>query len=213
MISFRGISTFFSLDTYMSHEGILYCKPHHKELFLPKAARNDAFDVETMSKTQEAIMKHQEQQRKHETIIRESNPVELEGVVKCSTNDKYSGLENLDVGSKFKMFEQTEDDERGPSSDRYGIMEKLKRMQEGADIEDLLAELDEELPSDENEEEEEDEDDYGLKEVQKKVNFAACDIFIMHLITRKKSSFHSTLCSLLFLSKKVTFTSKLKFQK
>ena len=105
----------------MSHEGILYCKPHHKELFLPKAARNDAFDVETMSKTQEAIMKHQEQQRKHETIIRESNPVELEGVVKCSTNDKYSGLENLDVGSKFKMFEQTEDDERGPSSDRYGI--------------------------------------------------------------------------------------------
>lgn len=161
-----------NLDTYMSHEGILYCKPHHKELFLPKAAKNDTFDP-NMSKTQELIMKRQEQQRKMETIICENTPEVLEGVVKSSTNDKYSGLENLDVGSKFAMFEKTEDEERGPASDRYGIMEKLKRMQEGADIDELLAELDEELPSDECEEDEEDEDDYGLTEVQKKTKNAS----------------------------------------
>merc|ERR1711953_1474964 len=41
------------------------------------------------------------------------------------------------------------------------------RLQEGGDVEDLLAELDEELPSD-DEEEEEDEEDAYLTEVQKK---------------------------------------------
>ena len=49
-----------------------------------------------------------------------------------------------------------------------GIMEKLKRLQEGADLDDLLAEMDEELPSDE--EDEEDEEDAYLTEVQKKVS-------------------------------------------
>ena len=53
-----------------------------------------------------------------------------------------------------------------PSSDRYGIMEKLKRLQEGEDLDDLLAEIDEELPS---ASEDEDPDEVGLTEVQKKV--------------------------------------------
>ena len=48
-------------------------------------------------------------------------------------------MEDLDVGSKFKKFEaaSNEDDlgsERVPSSDRYGIMEKLKRLQDGEDL-------------------------------------------------------------------------------
>ena len=34
----------FSLDTYMSHEGVIYCKPHHKELFQPKAVIMDILD-------------------------------------------------------------------------------------------------------------------------------------------------------------------------
>lgn len=157
----------------MSHEGELYCKPHHKELFMPKTVTNDIIDVENVTKTQEAVLRHQEQQRRMETIIRENNPVDLgDTVVKSSTYDKYSGLEELDVGSKFKMFEATskqeEELERGPSSDRYGIMEKLKRLQEGADLDELLAEMDEELPSDEEEEVEDEEDAY-LTEVQKKV--------------------------------------------
>ena len=102
-----------------------------------------------------------------ETIIRESEPVELgDDVVKSSTGDKWSGLEDLDVGSKFKMFESTDEEPRAPASDRYGIMEKLKRLQEGADLDDLLAEMDEELPSDS--EEEENEDEYGLTAVQKR---------------------------------------------
>ena len=44
-------------------------------------------------------------------------------------------------------------------------------MQEGADLDDLLAEMDEELPSDEDQKEEnkyEREEDYGLTEVQKR---------------------------------------------
>ena len=44
------------------------------------------------------------------------------------------------------------------------------KLKEGADLDDLLAEMDEELPSDKEgeEEEEEDEEDYGLTEVQKR---------------------------------------------
>ena len=48
----------FSLDTYMSHEGVIYCKPHHKELFQPKAVIMDILDEKRDSKakkTQEII--------------------------------------------------------------------------------------------------------------------------------------------------------------
>ena len=107
-----------------------------------------------------------------ETIVRENEPEVREDVVKASVpgrEGKYAGLEDLDVGSKYKMFEKNEDDpERGPASDRYGIMEKLKRLQEGADLDELLAEMDEELPSASGSEE--DEDDYGLTEVQKRAS-------------------------------------------
>ena len=67
------------------------------------------------------------------------------------------------------MFENGGDEDdapRGPSSDRYGIMEKLKRLQEGEDLDDLLAEMDDEFPV--VSESEEDEDLYGLTEVQKR---------------------------------------------
>ena len=52
---------------------------------------------------------------------------------------------------------------------RYGIMEKLKRLQDGEDVAELLAEIDDEMPSEEDEEEDEDPEEYGLTEVQKKV--------------------------------------------
>ena len=81
---------------------------------------------------------------------------------------KWEGLENLDVGSKFLVFEKKDDDEK-KTSDRYGIMEKLKRLQAGEDVSDLLAEIDDEMGVDEEEDFEEEEDDYGLTQVQKKV--------------------------------------------
>ena len=81
---------------------------------------------------------------------------------------KFAGLDDLDVGSKFKMFENGGDDDgpRGPSSDRYGIMEKLKRLQEGEDLDELLAEMSDEFPT--VSEPEDDDDMYGLTEVQKR---------------------------------------------
>ena len=101
-----------------------------------------------------------------ETIVRESRPVELEGVVKSQVdNQKWDGLEDLDVGSKFLMFEKQEDKQK---SDRYGIMEKLKRLQAGEDVGELLEELNDEIGDYDGEEDEEDPDDYGLSEVQKK---------------------------------------------
>ena len=45
----------FSLDTYMSHEGVIYCKPHHKELFQPKAVVNSEPDAKNGN--QDAVSK------------------------------------------------------------------------------------------------------------------------------------------------------------
>lgn len=33
-----------SLDTYASHQGVIYCKPHHKDLFKPKAVTKDSVE-------------------------------------------------------------------------------------------------------------------------------------------------------------------------
>ncbi len=57
-----------------------------------------------------------------ETIVRENRPVELEGVVKSRVDDsKWEGLESLDVGSKFLMFEKggSQDRETRVASDRW----------------------------------------------------------------------------------------------
>ena len=56
--------------------------------------------------------------------MRESRPVELEGVVKSRVDDsKWEGLESLDVGSKFLMFEKggSQDRETRVASDRLEI--------------------------------------------------------------------------------------------
>jgi len=41
----------------MSHEGIIYCKFHHKELFQPKVVKEDLVDVSGKNFTQDAISK------------------------------------------------------------------------------------------------------------------------------------------------------------
>ena len=44
----------------MSHEGIIYCKPHHRELFQPKVVVNDILDDKKdkkNKKTHEVISK------------------------------------------------------------------------------------------------------------------------------------------------------------
>ena len=33
-----------NLDTYASHQGVIYCKAHHKELFMPKAVEKDSME-------------------------------------------------------------------------------------------------------------------------------------------------------------------------
>jgi len=171
-----------NLDTYASHQGVIYCKPHHKDLFKPKAVTKDSveeimkknidfscYNEESTEGNSKSVERHQRQQRRMETIVRENKPVELEGVIKSQVDDqKWEGLDKLDVGSKFMMFEKSAKDERHGASDRYGIMEKLKRLQAGEDVAELLAEIDDEMPSDGGEEEEEDPDNYGLTEVQKK---------------------------------------------
>jgi len=171
-----------TLDTYASHQGIIYCKPHHKELFMPKAATKDSVeeilrkksnvDFSVYDQDEKAQARHERQQKRMETIVRENKPVELEGVLKSNVDDrKWEGLDKLDVGSKFMMFEKAGSEEKH-SSDRYGIMEKLKRLQAGEDVADLLAEIDDEMPSENEEDYEYEDDDSGLTEVQKKANKA-----------------------------------------
>jgi len=170
-----------TLDTYASHQGVIYCKPHHKELFQPKPVSMDLtqdiinknLDFSTQDPLDRITERHRAQERRMETIVRESKPVELQGVIKGKVDDsKWEGLEQLDVGSKFLMFEKAGEEKKAGGSDRYGIMEKLKRLQEGEDVEDLLAEMDEEMPSCSEDEDEVDEETLGLTEVQKKAHNA-----------------------------------------
>jgi len=169
-----------NLDSYASHQGIIYCKPHHRDLFKPKAANTDISDEITKRNLDFAhydvdgdiVKRHKRQEQRMETIVRENNPVELAGVIKSKVDDaKWDGLDKLDVGSKFMMFEKAaEEKESRSASDRYGIMEKLKRLQAGEDVGELLAEIDDEMPSDGEGEEEGDPAEYGLTEVQKKAH-------------------------------------------
>jgi len=176
-----------TLDTYASHQGVIYCKPHHKDLFKPKAVSVEEeiskkgrpgpsanVDFASYSLDGDVVERHKKQERRMETIVRESKPVQLEGVVKCAPDaGKWDGLDKLDVASKFNMFEKAaeeQDRDRRQATDRYGIMEKLKRLQDGEDVAELLAEIDDEMPSEEEDEEEEDPEEYGLTEVQKKAH-------------------------------------------
>merc|ERR1719309_1774799 len=167
-----------NLDSYASHQGVIYCKPHQRDLFKPKAVATDPHEQSIKrniefanydAMEQDVVQRHKKQERRMETIVRENNPVELEGVIKSRVDDsKWDGLDKLDVGSKFMMFEKAgEEKELRAASDRYGIMEKLKRLQAGEDVTELLAEIDDEMPSEEEDEEEEAEY-YGMTEVQKK---------------------------------------------
>lgn len=51
-----------SVDTYQSHESILYCKQHFKTLFSPKIVEDSNEPIKV---------------KKHEMIILENQPIEL----------------------------------------------------------------------------------------------------------------------------------------
>nr|CAD7255946.1 unnamed protein product [Timema shepardi] len=150
-----------TLDIYSSHEGQLYCKPHFRELFKPKAVVEDE--------------KEMPRRRRHEMIIRESQPIELPpGVVRASDKPDL-GLEecsSLNVKSRFQVFEkgvdtQDADLERSPSNVNVkrspSILSKLARFQaKGMDIgvtDDSLNGIPYEETSSSSEEEEEEEEE------------------------------------------------------
>ncbi|XP_021964780.1 uncharacterized protein LOC110860034 isoform X2 [Folsomia candida] len=91
-----------SVDTYSSHEGKLYCKPHHRSLFLPKQViRSSEEEMEPVTKP------------KPTCIIRENDPVQLPPDVVRASDSLGTGLEDLqiDVKSRFEMFEKKKSDD------------------------------------------------------------------------------------------------------
>ena len=75
------------------------------------------------------VERHKKQERRMETIVRESKPVQLEGVVKCAPDaGKWDGLDKLDVASKFNMFEKAAEEresDKRHASDRWDLDVKL----------------------------------------------------------------------------------------
>lgn len=119
----------FSVDTYQSHESILYCKAHFKSLFAPKA----------VEETNEV------KPRKLEMIIRESQPVELPPDVVRSSDKADLGLEELqqlNVRQRFQVFENAGQQEKKHELDKTSsvkrstsILSKLARFQaKGMDV-------------------------------------------------------------------------------
>ncbi|KAJ6641942.1 LIM domain-containing protein WLIM2a [Pseudolycoriella hygida] len=121
-----------NVDTYESHESILYCKPHFKALFTPKAVEDN-----------EPVPP-----RRPELIIRENQPIELPPDVIRSSDKADLGLEELhqlNVKSRYEIFENagqiTEQDapqlDRSPSGVKRSatILSKLARFQsKGIDV-------------------------------------------------------------------------------
>lgn len=93
------------VDTFETHEGILYCKLHFKSLFSPKAVEDTESDTP----------------RKPELIIRESQPVELPpDVVRSSDKNDLglSELHQLNVKERYNIFENAKRDETHYMLDR-----------------------------------------------------------------------------------------------
>merc|ERR1712179_506501 len=171
-----------TLETYQSHEGNLYCKPHFKELFQPKAVVED-----------ENVARQERLKRRPRMIVLENNPEELaEGVVRATDKPDY-GLEELssaNVKQKFSMFENKgkekvnrslepahvrrsqslmdkaarflKQNEDGDSEGEYGV-ESSYLGEYGDDDDD---DDDEDDEDEEEEEEEEEEDEYEEVEVE-----------------------------------------------
>ncbi|KAJ8969569.1 hypothetical protein NQ314_001690, partial [Rhamnusium bicolor] len=166
----------YRVETYVSHEGNLYCKPHFKSLFAPKVVED------------EAPPRH----RKPELIIRENQPLELPpGVVRASDKPDLGleELQSLNVKERFQVFEhhqsEVQESDRGTTPINVkrspSILSKLARFQaKGMDVgvsdEALNGIPIEESSSEEEEEEEEvpegeDPTLYKARKVQKEKPF------------------------------------------
>ncbi|BET02778.1 LIM domain [Nesidiocoris tenuis] len=148
-----------TVDIYSSHEGELYCKPHFKELFKPKAVVEDEEPV---------------RRRKPEMIIRENQPIELPPDVVRASDKPDLGLEelsSLNVKSRFQVFEKGDNVdgelERSPTQVSVkrssSILSKLAKFQKkGMDVgvtdDALNGYVYEETSSSEEDEDEEDEE-------------------------------------------------------
>merc|ERR1711962_692500 len=152
-----------TLETYQSHEGNLYCKPHFKDLFQPKAVVED-----------ETVARQERLKRRPRMIVLENNPDELpEDVVRATDKPDY-GLEELssaNVKQKFSMFENKAKEKKDtrnvePAHVRrsQSLMNKAARFLKGGDEDSegeygfensYLGEYDEDDDEDEEEEEEE----------------------------------------------------------
>ncbi|XP_043218499.1 eukaryotic translation initiation factor 3 subunit A-like isoform X1 [Amphibalanus amphitrite] len=142
-----------TVDTYASHDRQLYCKVHHKMLFKPKAVEE---------KEEE---KRVPRLRRHELIIRESQPQELPPDVVRSSNKSDYGLDelqNLNVKDRFSVFEHTSADEQEKNAPAVevkpsqNLLKKIKKFQARSQEGDIGVEL-EDMSSDEEEEEDEEE--------------------------------------------------------
>nr|XP_023021856.1 LIM domain and actin-binding protein 1 isoform X3 [Leptinotarsa decemlineata] len=119
-----------TVETYVSHEGNLYCKPHFKSLFAPKAVEEES----------------PPRPRKPELIIRENQPLELPPDVVRASDKPDLGLEelqSLNVKERFQVFEQyqteTQETDRGTATVNVkrspSILSKLAKFQQkGMDI-------------------------------------------------------------------------------
>ncbi|CAG0886285.1 unnamed protein product [Cyprideis torosa] len=143
-----------SVDTYQSHEGQLYCKPHFRQIFQPKAVEDNFMDSTTPQQVDPS-----------EVIIRENVPMELPSdVVRSSSCAHVRDFEELassvDLKSRFMVFEkvgESGDDDNSPNSNvpvkrSPSILSKMAKFNRDGLPDDF------EIPEEEEESSEEEED-------------------------------------------------------
>ncbi|KAG5681886.1 hypothetical protein PVAND_011293 [Polypedilum vanderplanki] len=154
-----------NVDTYQSHEGVLYCKPHFKSLFAPKVVEENNEPVKP---------------RKLEMIILENQPVELPPDVIRSSDKADLGLDELhqiNLRQRFQLFENAGQQETKVELDKANnvkrstsILSKLARFQaKGMDVgDDSLNGISYEHSSEEEEEDDDDDLDDNDEDVELK---------------------------------------------
>ncbi|KAG7160923.1 Xin actin-binding repeat-containing protein 2-like, partial [Homarus americanus] len=158
----KECNTILTLETYQSHEGVLYCKPHFKDLFRPKAVIEDPDEAR-----RERLM------RRPKMIVLESKPEALPDDVVRSTDKPDYGLEELssaNLRQKFAMFELISAEEElredpVPIRRSQSLLNKAAKFMQsdgdnhGVENSELGEYEEEDEDEDEDEEEEEEEED------------------------------------------------------
>lgn len=127
----KECNSLLTLETYQSHEGVLYCKPHFKDLFRPKAVIEDPDEARRDRSTDKPdygledlsaanlkqkfamfeLISTEEEQRPEPIPVRRSQSLLNRAAKFMHSDDDDYGVENAELG-EYEEYDEEEDEEQ-----------------------------------------------------------------------------------------------------